>query len=314
MAGKINLENFASKLSAKPIYIELYKLNVYGVGDFFKTHKDTPRSDTTFGSLIVVFPTSHEGGILLLRHGGQEWSFDSAALIKETQPSIAYVAFYSDVEHEITPVTRGHRITLTYNLYFADVADDDATAKPLPAVIPAGVEMHFNEKLAAALADNTVLPSGGYLGFGLSHAYPVSVKTDPSKMMNCLKGNDAVIQRACIRHSLQSFLRVVYTAPDEDENGIIQFYLMDHIVDWFGNSEGESVGSFLVSAGGKQVDVTGLNGLYDCGQVEDGGSAETLDVSWVADLTTFAGIETSYIAYGNDARIDHVGYTNFISR
>jgi hypothetical protein len=30
-----------------------------------------------FGSLVIVFPTPHEGGALLLRHRGQEWIFDS---------------------------------------------------------------------------------------------------------------------------------------------------------------------------------------------------------------------------------------------
>jgi hypothetical protein len=28
------------------------------------------------GSLVIVFPTPHEGGALLVRHRGQEWSFD----------------------------------------------------------------------------------------------------------------------------------------------------------------------------------------------------------------------------------------------
>lgn len=31
--------------------------------------------------------------------------------------AINWVAFYSDVEHEVLEVTKGHRITLTYNLY-----------------------------------------------------------------------------------------------------------------------------------------------------------------------------------------------------
>ena len=35
----------------------------------------------------------------------QEWEFDSHALFEDaTSPSIAYVAFYSDVEHEVYPV------------------------------------------------------------------------------------------------------------------------------------------------------------------------------------------------------------------
>jgi predicted 2-oxoglutarate/Fe(II)-dependent dioxygenase YbiX len=123
--------------SNKAIKAELYKLNVYGEarrdggplvylthisgkGAFFKPHKDTPRSSTMFGSLVIVFPTKHEGGALMLRHGGSEWTFDSATMVRtQVDPSIAYIAFYSDVEHEVTPVTSGYRVTLTYNLYFS---------------------------------------------------------------------------------------------------------------------------------------------------------------------------------------------------
>jgi hypothetical protein len=35
------------------------------------------------------------------------------------------VAFFSDIEHEVAPVISGHRVTLTYNLYFED--DPDGT-------------------------------------------------------------------------------------------------------------------------------------------------------------------------------------------
>jgi hypothetical protein len=63
-----------------------------------------------FGSLVIVFPTQHEGGSLKFRHGGREWTFDSAAMVKrQKDPTIA--AFYCDIEHEVTPVTSGHRIT-----------------------------------------------------------------------------------------------------------------------------------------------------------------------------------------------------------
>jgi hypothetical protein len=74
-----------------------------------------------FGSLVIVFPTPHEGGTLLLRHRGREWTFDSGhALSNKEEPSIGYVAFFSDIEHEVAPVISGRRITLTYNLYFED--------------------------------------------------------------------------------------------------------------------------------------------------------------------------------------------------
>lgn len=56
------------------------------------------------------------GGALVVRHGGRkvtcDWSKDPV--------SIQWAAFFSDCEHEVLPVTQGHRVTLTYNLYLTD--------------------------------------------------------------------------------------------------------------------------------------------------------------------------------------------------
>jgi len=97
-AGRIDLDRFAPMLdppahtdllkiirsyllegtqSKNNIKAELYKLNVYGEGSFFKPHLDTPRGEMMFASLVIVFPTPHEGGALLLRHHGHEWIYDS---------------------------------------------------------------------------------------------------------------------------------------------------------------------------------------------------------------------------------------------
>jgi hypothetical protein len=149
----------------KDIIAEQYKLNVYsthlifihfhsmlcccpGEGSFFKPHVDTPRGDKMFGSLVIVFPTSHDGGALHLRHLGHEWIFDSGqALAAEGQTSIGYVAFFSDIEHEVAPVISGHRVTLTYNLYFGDSGpvsmNDAVSVRPsehLPQAIPPRLE------------------------------------------------------------------------------------------------------------------------------------------------------------------------------
>lgn len=34
--------------------------------------QDTPRSEDQFGSLVVCLPVPHEGGSLVVRHGGSE--------------------------------------------------------------------------------------------------------------------------------------------------------------------------------------------------------------------------------------------------
>ncbi|EEB96184.1 hypothetical protein MPER_04725, partial [Moniliophthora perniciosa FA553] len=90
----------------RPIRAEPYKLNIYDKGAFFKAHQDTPRAENMFGSLVLVFPTPHEGGNLILTEEGQQWTFEA------------------DTMHEVQPVTSGARITLTYNPYFDNVVNN----------------------------------------------------------------------------------------------------------------------------------------------------------------------------------------------
>ena len=90
-----------------------------GEKSFFKAHVDTPRGERMFGSLVVFFPTKYEGGSLIMRQKGEQWSFDAAnALAEAKDPQVAYVALYSDVEHEVSTVTSGYRVTSMMTLQF----------------------------------------------------------------------------------------------------------------------------------------------------------------------------------------------------
>ncbi|GAB1194374.1 hypothetical protein APSETT444_003619 [Aspergillus pseudonomiae] len=107
-----------NKLGSRKIYAELYKMNIYsGPSGLFRSHVDTPRSQTQVGSLVVCLPARFSGGNLLVRHQGREVNFDWAA---GSETSIQWAAFYSDCEHEIKTITEGDRITLTYNLYVSN--------------------------------------------------------------------------------------------------------------------------------------------------------------------------------------------------
>lgn len=80
-----------------------------------KTHQDTASGPSMFASLIVVFPTPHEGGNILLRCGSgehQEEILDISAWLKAAEePSIAYALFSNDVAHEVYEVTHGPSLT-----------------------------------------------------------------------------------------------------------------------------------------------------------------------------------------------------------
>ncbi len=151
------------------------------------------------GSLVVIFPTTHKGGSLILRHDGQEYTFDSGfELSRIEKPSIGYVAFYSDVEHEVTIVESGYRVTLTYNLYVSAPSTQQEHILSTPSTCVMPNELKLKQALSDLLDEKTFLPEGGTIGFGLLHKYPVSKsKGSIESVLNCLKGSDSALRRIC---------------------------------------------------------------------------------------------------------------------
>ena len=47
---------------------EFYKLLVYDKGGFFVSHRDTEKAAGMFATLVVVLPSAHRGGELVIRH------------------------------------------------------------------------------------------------------------------------------------------------------------------------------------------------------------------------------------------------------
>lgn len=62
---------------------------------------------------MVVLPSAHEGGELVVRHRDRDVRLD---LVRDDPAEIAWCAFYADCLHELRPVTAGNRICLVYNL------------------------------------------------------------------------------------------------------------------------------------------------------------------------------------------------------
>ncbi len=79
-------------------------------------HTDTEKIPHMFGTLIIALPSAHTGGELLIRHAGEEVAVSFCPKIN--QPEFQHSAFFSDCEHEVTPVTDGYRVCLTFNLAF----------------------------------------------------------------------------------------------------------------------------------------------------------------------------------------------------
>ena len=150
-------------LSIVPIVVglkaELYKLNVYAHGGFFKAHVDTPRSEKMFGSLVVCLPTQFTGGELIVRHHKEEIKYDWSS---DTSSTLYWAAFFSDVEHEVLPVSDGYRVTLTYNLSYQSKASDSTFDVKTYS---------FYKLLQAALSNPVFMRDGGVLGFNSHYSY-----------------------------------------------------------------------------------------------------------------------------------------------
>jgi len=95
------------------IKAELYKLLVYDPGAFFLRHRDTEKSPGMFGTLVIVLPSEHAGGELVVSHGEKEVT---VSLANNEVSAIRFAAFYADCEHEVKPIVSGNRVCLIYNL------------------------------------------------------------------------------------------------------------------------------------------------------------------------------------------------------
>ena len=178
------------------------------------------------GSLVIIYPAAYEGGELALRHKDREWKFDANSLtVSQPSTSLAYVAFYSDIEHEVLEVTSGRRVTITYNLYLVN-----PVLKPEASTVAPDLKSISNLQttLCGLLRSPELIPSGGTLGFGLAHLYPITFEMKLQELEAYLKGEDAHVYRACRELWLQPSLRMIH--DDEDSNGDYGI-MLDQIVE-----------------------------------------------------------------------------------
>ncbi|KAJ7138624.1 hypothetical protein C8R46DRAFT_1137393 [Mycena filopes] len=343
-AGNLDLSKFASRLDVvasgliraispdmllgqavdadKTLQAELYKLNVYGPGSFFKGHKDTPRGENMIGSLVVVFPTAHTGGELTLEHGGTSWTFDSAAELAAAQgPALAYVAFYSDVTHAVQEVTSGYRVTLTYNLFLVDRTMD----APANRIVPVP-ERALEASLRALLADPLFLPDGGLLAYGLGHQYPIppppefewtsdGAQVPPTRLgpiLQLLKGGDARVRTVSERVGLVTRVKILYdTGEDNGQMGrdvLADDVLNTEHIDQEDLHEEIARNGVILQRGADRLEELRAERDEEDEEapVEDGHNNTKVAIQWVTKITETNRVPSQYVAYGNQASIEHI--------
>lgn len=128
----------ASALGLQRIEARLHNLLVYGPGQFFKPHQDTEKHRGMVGTLVLVWPSPHIGGELVVRHGSEQAHFASQHL---NAGAIRWCAFYADCRHEVAPVSEGWRVVLTFDLVLP--AQNATPRAPVPAALSQALREHF---------------------------------------------------------------------------------------------------------------------------------------------------------------------------
>jgi len=214
-----------------------------------------------------------------------------------SSPSLAYVAFYSDIEHEVLTVTSGQRITLTYN--------------PIPkmaalAITPdRNVSNSFQTTLHSQLGGPEFLPSGGTLGFGLAHLYPVTFKTVLEDLILYLKGEDAHVYRDCRELQLKPTLQMIYD-DCENENGPGFGVMINKIIEQpdYDYSYGDTYASHLVDwLGGIPVNKANPISEKMAEWFDEGVKGR---VTWISPFSEQNRLKDVTMAYGNELSVGYI--------
>jgi hypothetical protein len=188
-----------------PISAELYSVNVYADGGHFAPHKDTPRGDDMFGTLVVCLPSKFSHGPLVLSHRGVVKKYDwGSAIQKQKEPDrLHWAAFFGDVDHQIERIWSGARVTLTYLLRHG------TSGAPTRDVSSGNLAPRVQEAWQTLLAEERFLPNGGILGYPCCHLYHHDArfqrKQRPINRQSAtiLKGRDHLVAATALQAGLK---------------------------------------------------------------------------------------------------------------
>ena len=118
----------------------LDKVLIYEKGQFFLPHQDSEKKANMLASLVVLLPSPHKGGALVVSHHGETKKYSAHQCSANKAHAFS---FYSDCHHEIKKVTEGYRVALTYHITvepshkknLSAEGDEWGDIKPLKAVV-----------------------------------------------------------------------------------------------------------------------------------------------------------------------------------
>ncbi|KAG8196085.1 hypothetical protein JTE90_007825 [Oedothorax gibbosus] len=151
----------------------LHNMLIYGRGHFFKLHQDTEKMNNMVATFVVVLPSAHIGGDLVIYQGEKKHVFSTENIDEQGVKSIA---FYTDCLHEVEKLKDGFRVALTFNLV---LDSKEAVSDQVNRRLKIAIQKYFSGD------DNTQKPQK--LVYFLNHEYSAQ-----GLKWRLLKGSDRV--------------------------------------------------------------------------------------------------------------------------
>ncbi|KAH9443303.1 hypothetical protein Pst134EB_027648 [Puccinia striiformis f. sp. tritici] len=190
------------------IRLDLYKMLIYEKGAMFKPHTDTERTPGMFGTLIICLPSPHTGGEVVVKHNGE------CKTLRTSDAKQSFACWYSDVTHEVLPVTSGHRCVLTYNM-----AIKPGHTRPAASAIESQKEP-LRKTLRYWLRDlekNNSNDVPSYLYHALNHEY-----TEATMSLETLKAEDFARVQTLRDLADELPFEIFLTLLEKEESGTVE--------------------------------------------------------------------------------------------
>ncbi|RAH68279.1 2OG-Fe(II) oxygenase [Aspergillus aculeatinus CBS 121060] len=188
------------------VHAELYKMLIYEEGAMFKPHTDTEKAPGMVATLVIGLPSAHEGGEVVVNHRGQQKTF------KLSNTQCSHASWYSDVVHEVLPVTSGYRWVLTYNL-----ALDASQPRPAGGLQPPDTS-HLYKTLKLWVEQDASLGPTSHFWYQLDHEY-----TEASISLRALKTRDLACVQALYEISTMLPVDIFLAVLEKIEHGTCDY-------------------------------------------------------------------------------------------
>ncbi|WP_375331263.1 2OG-Fe(II) oxygenase [Candidatus Tisiphia endosymbiont of Oplodontha viridula] len=202
----------------------LHNMLIYQPGQFFDMHQDSEKLENMVASLVVVLPSPHIGGDLIIEHGKKKKIFSSENI---DQSNAKCIGFYADCKHKVEKIKQGYRIALTYNLVLK--SEEICNIKNVNQQLTDAIKDYFDIEVNKQPQNK----QPQRLVYFLNHSY-----TEHSLRWSMLKGADRANASALygvaqelslIPHLALVEIRQSWTTDGDDRNSTIDELIDDEV-------------------------------------------------------------------------------------